>query len=73
MSHKAPNPDLQTRLNELDSRKAIRALLGAGPNERTVDAARRLIAERDRLLLKVADLELAIRELWDERDADAAE
>jgi hypothetical protein len=49
---------------ELDSRKVIRELLGAGPNERTVDAVRRLITERDRLRLELADTGKALADMW---------
>lgn len=47
----------------------LRALLGCSTTERTTDAARRLIAQRDALKQKVADLELAIRTAWEGADA----
>ncbi len=55
----------QHRLNELDSRKAIRELLGAGPNERTVDAVRRLLDERDRLRRDLADMGKGLAAAWE--------
>lgn len=55
----------------LDSKANLRAALNCGQFERTVDAARRVAAERDALKQKVADLELAIRAAWG--NADAAE
>jgi hypothetical protein len=47
----------------------LRALLGATTTERWTDACARIVAERDRLLLKVADLEAALRAHWEARDA----
>lgn len=56
---------LQAQLNDLDSRKAIRAALGAGENERTVDAVRRVIAERDKLRLELADVGKGLAAAWE--------
>jgi len=57
--------------SDQDTKANLRAALGCGTYERTLDAARRVVAERDALKQKVADLELAIRAAWG--SADAAE
>jgi hypothetical protein len=43
----------------------LRAVLEAETTERTVDAARRMVAERDRLRREVADLGKAIATAWE--------
>lgn len=60
---------IQQRLNALDSRRAIRVVLAAGETERTVDAARRVVAERDQLRAEVDALKRAAREFWEKNDA----
>jgi hypothetical protein len=47
----------------------LRVVLGCETHERSIDAAKRVVAERDALLLKVADLERALQVAWENRDA----
>lgn len=50
----------------------LRALLNCGPTQRTTEAAKAVLAERDALRVKVADLERALKLAW-EGGARAAE
>lgn len=43
----------------------LRALLGCGTTERTADAARRLLAERDKLRQQVADMGKGLATAWE--------
>lgn len=54
-----------------DTKANLRAALGCGQYERTIDGARRVVAERDALKQKVADLEQALR--WARESDHAAE
>lgn len=47
----------------------LRSLLGCTPHQRTADAARLVLAERDQLRQRVKDLELALAVAWDQRDS----
>jgi hypothetical protein len=47
----------------------LRVVLGCSTTERSIDAAKRVVAERDRLLRKVQELEAALRVAWESRDA----
>jgi len=42
----------------------LRVVLGCSTTERAIDAARRVVTERNALLLKVADLERALAAAW---------
>ena len=42
----------------------LRAVLGAKPHQRTVEAARALVAERDRLRQQLADTGKALADVW---------
>lgn len=46
----------------------LRSLLGCGPTQRTADAARVVIAERDQLRQRVKDLETALAVAWRTND-----
>jgi len=57
---------MRTPRRPAPERKAeLRAILGAETTERTVDAARRVVAERDKLRLELADTGKGLAAAWE--------
>ncbi len=56
----------------LDSRANIRAALGCAQTERTVDAVRRIVAERDALRIENEALRRAARQFWEREEGKHA-
>jgi hypothetical protein len=51
--------------NKAKAEENLRAVLGADVTERTIDAARRVVAERDKLRIELADVGKGLAAAWE--------